>query len=582
MVRRVGMPNHAIGTMHLTIREVAAMAFERLWHKSYVTGIKPFLDFDRCTISEFLSRNAEKYPSKPALIFMGRKMSFSEIDSLSSRFAQALQGIGVEKGDRVALLLPNVPQIVISYFGIWRVGATAVPINPLYSDREIEHQLSMSGATVLITLDLLASRMLALKQKVGLQSIITCHINDYLPFPTKQIFPILKKDMYASYRKSPGYYQFLDLMKRTAPAVSVTYPDLNDIAIIPYTGGTTGISKGAIVSHNIISSVVQIVGAWLFDMEEGKEREIALFPFFHMAGFLLVMCVCLYRAWEIILVPRPDPDIALDMALKYKPSIFLAVPTIYTGILNLPKFKTADLSFIKAFFSGAAPLPVETIQALKAASGEKIGVIEGYGMTESTGITHMTPWRGVHKPGSVGVALPNTDMRIVDLETGEKELPIGEEGEIVFRGPQMCAGYFNMPEETDASLRNGWFHTGDIGRLDEDGFLYIVDRTKDMIIAGGYNIYPREIDEVLFEHPKVLEACVIGVPHEYRGETVKAFIVSKPGEKITPEEMDTFCRKRLAAFKVPKIYEFVDELPKSVIGKILRKELRRRELERQT
>jgi len=558
------------------------MAFDRLWHKAYVPGIESSLDFDRSTISEFLSRNAEKYPQKTALIFMGKKMSFGEIDSLSSRFAQALRNIGVKKGDRVALLLPNVPQIVISYFGIWRAGATAVPVNPLYSDREIEHQLSMSGTTVLITLDLLASRMLELKEKVSLKSIITCHINDYLPFPVKQIFPILKKGMYASYKKSSGYYQFLDLMKQISDTVPVTHPDLDDLAIIPYTGGTTGISKGAIVSHRNISSVVQIVGTWLFDMEEGKESEIALFPFFHMAGFLLVMCVCLYRAWEIILVPKPDPDIALDMALKYKPSIFLAVPTIFTGILNLPKFKKADLSFIKAFFSGAAPLPVETIQALKAASGEKIGVIEGYGMTESTGITHMTPWRGVHKPGSVGVALPNTDMKIVDIETGEKELPIGEEGEIVFRGPQMCAGYFNMPEETDTSLRDGWFHTGDIGRLDEDGFLYIVDRTKDMIIAGGYNIYPREIDEVLFEHPKILEACVIGVPHEYRGETVKAFVVLNPDESATSEEMDAFCRERLAAFKVPKIYEFVEELPKSVIGKILRKELRQQELEKQS
>ena len=558
------------------------MAFDRLWHKAYVPGIESSLDFDRSTISEFLSRNAEKYPQKTALIFMGKKMSFGEIDSLSSRFAQALRNIGVKKGDRVALLLPNVPQIVISYFGIWRAGATAVPVNPLYSDREIEHQLSMSGTTVLITLDLLASRMLELKEKVSLKSIITCHINDYLPFPVKQIFPILKKGMYASYKKSSGYYQFLDLMKQISDTVPVTHPDLDDLAIIPYTGGTTGISKGAIVSHRNISSVVQIVGTWLFDMEEGKESEIALFPFFHMAGFLLVMCVCLYRAWEIILVPKPDPDIALDMALKYKPSIFLAVPTIFTGILNLPKFKKADLSFIKAFFSGAAPLPVETIQALKAASGEKIGVIEGYGMTESTGITHMTPWRGVHKPGSVGVALPNTDMKIVDIETGEKELPIGEEGEIVFRGPQMCAGYFNMPEDTDTSLRDGWFHTGDIGRLDEDGFLYIVDRTKDMIIAGGYNIYPREIDEVLFEHPKILEACVIGVPHEYRGETVKAFVVLNPDESATSEEMDAFCRERLAAFKVPKIYEFVEELPKSVIGKILRKELRQQELEKQS
>ncbi|MBN2283870.1 MAG: long-chain fatty acid--CoA ligase [Deltaproteobacteria bacterium] len=556
------------------------MAFNRIWHGAYVTGIPPELEFEQLTISEFLSRNAGKYPSKTALIFMGKRISFRELDTLSNRFAHALRAIGVGAGDRVALLLPNVPQITIAYFGIWRAGATAVPVNPLYSDREIEHQLNMSGASVLITLDLLAERMLALKTKTRLKTIITAHINDYLPFPVKQLFPFVKKGMYAPYRKRPGYYQFMDLMRGSSRTDAPAHPKLDDLAIIPYTGGTTGVSKGAIISHRNISSIVQIVGAWLFDMEEGKESEIALFPFFHMAGFLLVMCICLYRAWEIILVPRPEPEIALDMALKYKPSIFLAVPTIYTGILNLPAFKTADLSFIRAFFSGAAPLPVETIGALKGVSDAKIGVIEGYGMTESTGITHMTPWRGLHKPGSVGVALPNTDMRIVDLETGERELAPGEEGEIVFRGPQMCAGYYNMPEETDTALRNGWFHTGDIGKLDEDGFLYIVDRTKDMIIAGGYNIYPREIDEILYEHPRVLEACTVGVPHEYRGETVKAFVVVKPGETLTAEELDAFCRERLAAFKAPKLYEFVDELPKSAVGKILRKELREQELKK--
>lgn len=556
------------------------MSFERVWHKSYVEGIPPTLDFKPISMPEFLERNAIKYPSHTALIYMGKNISYKELKELSDRFAHALATLGVKKGDRVALLMPNMPQIVIAYFGIWRAGATAVPVNPLYSDREIEHQLDMSESTVIIALDLLAARIQALKSKTSLRVIITAHINDYLPFPKKQLFPLLKKDMYAPYKKAPEFYEFTELLNGTSAAFSPTTPDMQDLAIIPYTGGTTGVSKGAMINHANISSVVQIVGSWLFDMEEGNESEIALFPFFHMAGFLLVMCICICRAWRIILVPRPEPAIALDMAIKYKPSIFLAVPAIYTGMLNLPKFRKADLSFIKAFFSGAAPLPVETIQTLVEAGGEKIGVIEGYGMTESTGITHMTPWRGVHKPGSVGIPLPGTDCKLVDLGTGENEVPIGEKGEICFKGPQMCSGYFGMPEETQNSIRNGWFYTGDIGRMDEDGYLYIVDRTKDMIIAGGYNIYPREIDEVLYEHPKVLEACVVGVPHEYRGETVKAFIVPKPEETLTEEELDKFCRQHLAPFKVPKLYEFTEELPKSAVGKILRKNLRQIEVDK--
>ena len=551
---------------------------ERLWHKSYVTGIPPRIDFERACMPEFLARSAGRFPGRSAVIYMGREISFRELDRLSDRFAGALISLGVKRGDRVALLMPNIPQMVISYFGIWRAGGTAVPVNPLYSDREIEHQLNMSGASVLVTLDLLAGRMLALRPKTGLRHIITAHINDYLPFPVRFLFPVVKRQMYVPYQKHENYHQFLDLMKSAPADFQPVPPAWDDVAIIPYTGGTTGVSKGAVITHGNISGILQVLSAWLFDMKDGQESELAIFPFFHMAGFLLVMCLCAYKGWTDILVPRPEPQAVLDITLKHRPSIFLAVPTIYVGVLNLPGFKKADLSFIKGFFSGAAPLPIEVIDKLREATGATI--VEGFGMTESTSITHMTPWRGTLKPGSVGVPLPNTDMKIMDLETGTKEMPAGEIGEIIFKGPQMCGGYYGMPEETKTSIRDGWFFTGDIGRLDEDGYLYIVDRKKDMIIAGGYNIFPREIDEVLFEHPKVMEACTIGVPHEYRGETVKAFIVARPGETITAEEMDAFCRDRLAPYKAPKIYEFVDSLPKSPVGKILRRELRDMELQK--
>jgi len=551
---------------------------ERIWHKAYVSDVPREIEFEDVTMPEILGRTAEKYPDRLSLIYLGTKISFAEMDKLVNRFANALRSIGIKPRERIGILVPNIPQVMIAYYAVWRVGATAVPINPLYTDREIEHQLNTSGATAAITLDLLSDRIRALRATTEVKKVITCHINDYLTFPKKQLFPLLKKEMYRKYEPEPDYYVFLDLMKGASSEFSYEPPPLDEIALIPYTGGTTGLAKGAIITHRNVSYITQTLQTWLYDIKEKPESELAIFPFFHMAGFTAVMNICVINGWTAVLVPRPEPQTVMDMMLQYKPSIVLAVPTIYVGVLALPEFKKADLSFVEGFFSGAAPLPLETIDALKRATGATI--VEGYGMTESTTFISITPWRGKLKPGSVGVPLPNIDVRIVDVDTGTRDVPAGEEGEIIFKGPNMCSGYYNMPDETEKSIRDGWFYTGDIGRFDEEGYLYIVDRTKDMIIAGGYNIYPREIDEVLYEHPKVLEACAVGVPHDYRGETVKAFVVTKPGETLTEEELDAHCRKHLAPYKVPKIYEFMDELPKSMIGKVLRKELREMEIRR--
>jgi long-chain acyl-CoA synthetase len=550
---------------------------EKIWHKSYVSHVPHSIEFENLTMPEYLERSAQRFPDRTALTFLGRRIPFSELNAMVNCFARSLTGLGIEPGDRVALLLPNIPQIVIAYYAIWRVHAIAVPINPLYTDKEIAHQLNTSGVSTVITLDLLIDRILALRSTTQIRRVISAHINDYLPFPAKQLFPLLKRGMYKKYVSAPDYYQFVDLMRGTTEFYS-TPPPLDDPALIPYTGGTTGLAKGAVITHRNVSSITQTLQEWLFDLKEKPESELAIFPFFHMAGFSAVMNICIINGWNAILVPRPEPQIVMDMLLKYKPTIVLAVPTIFVGIMALPEFKKADLSFVKGFFSGAAPLALETIDSLKNATGATI--VEGYGMTESTTFISITPWRGTLKPGSVGVPLPNIEVKIVDVETGTKELGIGEEGEIIFRGPNMCEGYYHMPEETEKAIRNGWFYTGDVGKMDEDGYLYIVDRTKDMIIAGGYNIYPREIDEVLYEHPKVLEACAVGIPHEYRGETVKAFVVAKPGETLTEKELDAHCRRHLAPYKVPKIYEFMDSLPKSVIGKVLRKELREMEMRR--
>lgn len=553
---------------------------DRIWHKSYRPEVPVSIDYQDISMPEILARVARQFPDRDALFFLGKKMTYRELDRLVNKFANALLTIGIQSGDRVALLLPNIPQIVIAYYALWRIGAVPVPNNPLYTDRELEHQFNDSGSTALVTLDLLAPRMLALREKTQVRRIISCHINDYLPFPLKQLYPVLKKAMYRKFENAPDFYEykrFIETGEDNPPDRSVS---LDDLGLIPYTGGTTGPSKGVELTHRNISYITQALQTWFFDLRGTYERELAVFPFFHLAGFTAVMNICVLSGWTDVLVPRPEPRAVLDMIVKFRPTIVPAVPTLYVGLLGLPKFKQSDLTFVKGFFSGAAPMALETINALKEATGAD--VVEAYGMTESTTMITLTPWRGRLKPGSVGVPLPDTDLKIVDLDSGTREMAIGEEGEVIFKGPQMCRGYYNKPEETTNAIRDGWFYTGDIGKMDEDGYVYIVDRKKDMIIAGGFNIYPRDIDEVLFEHPKVQEACAIGVPDTYRGETVKAFIVPVPGETVTTEELDAFCRERLSAYKVPKVYEFMDELPKSAVGKILRKELRAMEAAKAT
>jgi long-chain acyl-CoA synthetase len=326
------------------------------------------------------------------------------------------------------------------------------------------------------------------------------------------------------------------------------------------------------LTHANISSIVQQFAAWIPDLEKGKESVLAVFPFFHSAGFSAIQNLCVWMGYNMILVPRPEPGVILEMLKNFKPHFLPAVPTIFVGLLNSPEFRKMNLSFIKGFFSGAAPLAADTLKQLKDLTGATM--LEVYGLTETAAMATLTPWKGTIKPGTVGVPMPNTDVKIVDLDTGKAEMKTGEPGEIIAKGPQVMKGYYKKPEETAAVLKEGWLYTGDIGMFDQDGYLTIVDRKKDMIIAGGYNVYPREIDEILFQHPKILEACSIGVPDPYRGETVKAYVVVKPGETLTADEVIQFSREKLAAYKAPKMVEFIDALPKSAVGKVLRKEVK--------
>ncbi len=551
---------------------------ERIWHRSYAKGVPASIDYEKITMPEALRRSAERFPDHPALIMMGREISYKALDDDVDRFATALAGLGVRRGDTVALVLPNIPDMVIASYALFRLGAIAVMNNPLYTERELEHNLLDSGAKTAVCLDFFVPRLLGLKEKTSLKTIIVSHIRNFITETKTQ----MQKDHYALHMDVPpqeGVFDFMDLLNRTKPDPPDVSVGFDDIAALMYTGGTTGESKAVMISHGNSSVAVQQFKAWLFDLKDAEERVLAMLPFFHVAGYTDIMNQCIYRGFTAVLVPRPDASIILSMIREYKPTIFGAVPTLYVGLMNHPEFKNTDFSFMKGCLSGAAPMALETIKAWESAVGATI--IELYGLTETSAISHFNPWRGKTKVGSVGIPVPDTDCRIVDIETGTKNMPLKQAGEVLLKGPQITTGYYRKPEETRKSIKDGWLSTGDIGYMDEDGYLFIVDRKKDIIIAGGYNIYPREIDEVLYEHPKVKEACAFGVPDAYRGETVKAVVVLKEGEISTEKEIMDFCKAKLAAYKVPKKIEFRDQLPMTMTGKVLRRVLRDEEIARQ-
>ncbi|OPY07019.1 MAG: Long-chain-fatty-acid--CoA ligase [Syntrophaceae bacterium PtaB.Bin095] len=542
------------------------MRFERIWHKCYPAGVPAEIDFDRITMPAVLTRTAERFPDRDALIFMGTRITYRELEGLVNRFARALTALGVKRGDKVAMILPNVPQLVIAEYAVFRIGGVNVMNNPLYTEKELTHQLNDSDSTVLVTLDMFHPVAAKLRENTGAKKAILCSLADYLPEPLKPMFPP------ADVPAREGVYRFLDLIGAYPDAPVENVPALEDLGALIYTGGTTGLSKGVMLSHANISFNTQQFRGWYPESRDGEESLLAIFPFFHAAGWTGLQNTSIYAGWTDILVPRPEPDRILDLLEKFKPTLLPGVSTIFVALLNNERFRKMDLSFLKAYLTGSAPMAVETIQQLK--ERRDVPLINVYGLTEITPMGTATPWGGDEKPGSVGIPLSNTDLKIVDLETGRKEMKIGETGEICFKGPQVMMGYYKNPEETAKVLIDGWLYTGDIGFMDADGYVTIVDRKKDMIIASGFNIYPKEIDELLMTHPKVLEVCTIGVPDAYRGENVKTYIVVKPGQTLTEDEVKAFCRDSLAAYKVPKLVAFIDALPKSAVGKILRRELR--------
>jgi long-chain acyl-CoA synthetase len=554
---------------------------EKPWLKFYEPHVPEHIDYPQTTMPAVLEETARKYPDNTALIFKGAKVTFREYNEAVDRFAAVLQGLGVKKGDRVAIHLPNCPQFPIAFYAVLRIGGIVVPCNPLYTAREMTHQLNDSGAEVIVTLSAMYPLIKQIRANTKLRHVIVAKIKTYFPPILKLLFTLLmekKTGHKADISGDANAYWFTDVLAQ-APSnpqpVAVTW---DDTAVLMYTGGTTGVSKGAQLAHkNILVNAAQCK-LWL-NAQEAQDVSMTALPLYHSYAMTTCMNLCTLIGGAMLLIPDPrDLEDVLKSITQHKPTMYPGVPAMYNAINNYPDLSKYDVSSIRACVSGAAGLPVEVQQRFQQLTGARL--VEGYGLSEASPVTHANPIFGESRIGTIGLPWPDTEVRIVDTATGEKVLDVGEEGELCIRGPQVMKGYWNLPTETANTLRpdpeggGPWLHTGDVAVMDADGYFKIVDRKKDMILgAGGYNIYPREVEDVLYEHPKVLEAAAIGVPLEGKGERVKIFVVLKPGETATEEEMLAFCKENLAPYKVPKFVEFRAELPKSTVGKILRRVL---------
>ncbi|CAM3819808.1 AMP-binding protein [Alkalicoccus chagannorensis] len=550
---------------------------QRPWIDQYPPEIPKTLDYDNKTLHTYLAEGAAEEPDKVLLTFMGKKMTFKEVYEAAAAFAAGLQELGVKKGDRVAIILANTPQSVISYYGSMMAGAVVVQTNPLYVERELEHQMVDAGAEVMICLDLVYPRVQAVRQKTNLRHVIVTKIKDYLPFPKNMVYPFIQLKNTGKHVKieyDASTHAFLDFIKTTRQLEEADVDPEKDLALLQYTGGTTGAAKGVMLTHkNLVANTTQCI-RWMYNMDHGQEVLLCALPFFHVYGMTVGMNFSVMDRSKMVILPKFDTKQVLKAIQQEKVSIFPGAPTMYIGLLHDPDIHKYDLSSIDVCISGSAPLPLEVQQQFEKVTGGKLS--EGFGLTEASPVTHFNLMWGRRPSGSIGLPWPDTDVMILSAETDEEAVP-GEVGELLIRGPQVMQGYWNRPEDTAQTIQNGWLYTGDMGYMDEEGFFYIVDRKKDMIIAGGFNIYPREIEEVLFEHEGIKEAVAVGIPDPYRGETVKAFVVPHEEGGLTEKELDAFCRTRLAAYKVPKHWEFRGELPKTMVGKVLRRALQEEE-----
>jgi len=576
------------------------------WLKFYDKGVAHAPSYPAIPLHRTLEDTAARQPYTIATHFLGAELTYRQLNEQADHFAAYLQRLGVRKGERVALLLPNCPQYVIAFYATLKIGAVLVPTNPLYVARELEHQFKDAAVETVVCLDILYPRVAEIREHTSIKRVIVTGVRDYLS-PIKQnlyfVHALHEKQMVADYLpalgrvlyrrtregqehplleipygKAQDVYQFCAAIKQGGiPTYVDVQPD--DLAVLQYTGGTTGTSKGAMLLHrNLVANTVQ-VHSWLSDRLP-HEIFMAVMPFFHVYGLTVVMTHAVECGATMVLMPRFVPADVVETIEKLKPTVFCGVPTMYIAINNFPEIGKRKLSSIRACLSGGAALPIEVAEEFERLTGGRL--VEGYGLTEASPVTHSNPIWGQRKAGSIGIPYPSTEAKVVDM-VSRAEQPLGEIGELAIRGPQVMAGYWQRAEENAQvfSADGEWLYTGDMAVQDEDGYFYIRDRKKDLIIASGYNIYPREIEEVLYQMPQVKEAVVVGVPDRYRGETVKAYLVLKDGETLSEDAVISFCRASLARYKVPHLVEFRPSLPKTLIGKFLRRLLVEEDVKKQ-
>lgn len=545
-----------------------------LWEKSYPEGISWSKPVWTGTINTYMENARRQFGDRPGFNFMGKKWTWGEIANLTDRMAKGLHDLGVEKGVKVGICLPNTPYFLIAFYAIAKTGATIVHYNPLYAERELAHQIEDSKTDLMITFDLKVAydKMEKMLRETRLNQLIICPFKDILPFPKNLLFPIVKGKEIAQIPNDDRHIRFDKVIANDGDFQTQPIDPHNDIALLQYTGGTTGTPKGAMLTHaNLTANVEQCV-AWLHDINPGQEKMVGVIPFFHVFAMTCVMNFSVKCGFEINALARFELDGTLKMIDKTRPHFFPAVPAIYNGINHSPKLKDYNLTSLRYCISGGAPLPVEVKKEFEQTTG--CVLVEGYGLTEASPVVCANPVTGINKSASIGLPFPNTQLELRDPETGAP-VPLGERGELCVKGPQVMKGYWNKPEETAKVLTpDGWLKTGDVGYMDEDGYVFIVDRIKDLILVNGYNVYPRNIEEVIYMHPAVEECIVAGIKDPARGEAPKAWIKLKTGRVVTEGELKDFLKDKLSPIEVPRQIEFREKpLPKTMIGKLSRKDI---------
>ncbi len=542
------------------------------WFAHYEPEVPTTIEVPHITLPHFFEKTVRDHPGAVATIFFGKRLTYAQLDTQASSFAAGLQALGVQPGGRLALVLPNCPQFLVGLYGGLKAGALMVPLNPAYVGRELKNAFNNSGVETVVTLNTIAPRVQEIMADTGVKRLIATSMQDSLSTLMSLMLTVQeRRDGTTVNVQGEGVYLYSDLLKNDQAEYKPAGASPEDTAVLLYTGGTTGTPKGAMLSHrNLVSDALQM-RSWVWDLRPEKhEVFLSVIPFFHSYGLTVVMNLAISVAGAMLLLPRFNMKDTLRAIARFRPTVFPAVPTIYNAIAHHPLSSRYDLRSIRVCISGAAPLPVEVAQAFESVTGARL--VEGYGLTESSPVTHCNPVYGERRVGSIGLPIPLTDARIVKSESLEP-LPAGEVGELAVRGPQVMQGYWAQPEETESVIKEGWLLTGDMARMDEDGYFYVVDRKKDLILVNGLNVYPREVEEVLYENDSVQEAVVAGVPDRRKGEIVKAYVVLRRDAEISERELRSFCVERLAPYKVPSHIEFRESLPKTGIGKYLRRQL---------